>query len=340
MSDTERPPVLDQDRVANDFLALLRGDSYLSSGIAAIRVLYDILNNTDASTTFQVIAELESATSAMANAEQASLCVLTACEIFTRYVTLTPSEILDNRDFRVVLGFYRNRAYQFLQRSANSPNFIARIACAFMPRDGTVLVHSYSKVVLRVLATAKMSNSIGSKFRVFVTESRPDFSGRRMYEELVRHGFDATLILDVSVGSLMSSVDVVLIGAEGVLETGGIINKMGTLNITDSAKVMNKPVYVVAESIKFVKKAPMSKREITHIALYPQKPINMSLNITEARDASGLFRRFETDYNNDDKQNHYQQVDYSPPTNINLIITDLGIFPPEAVGGELVKLYA
>lgn len=46
------------------------------------------------------------------------------------------------------------------------------------------------------------------------------------------------------------SVDMVLVGAEGVVENGGIINKLGTLNIALAAAAHNKPVYVAAESYK------------------------------------------------------------------------------------------
>jgi len=42
----------------------------------------------------------------------------------------------------------------------------------------------------------------------------------------------------------------VLVGADGVVESGGIINMMGTYQIALVAKSMNKPVYVAAESYK------------------------------------------------------------------------------------------
>jgi len=42
----------------------------------------------------------------------------------------------------------------------------------------------------------------------------------------------------------------VFVGADGVVESGGIINMMGTYQIAMVAKSMNKPVYVAAESYK------------------------------------------------------------------------------------------
>ena len=60
----------------------------------------------------------------------------------------------------------------------------------------------------------------------------------------------------------MESVDMVLIGAEGVMTTGGVINKIGTLSIAICASAMNKRVYVMAESIKFVKEYPLNQSDI------------------------------------------------------------------------------
>lgn len=48
----------------------------------------------------------------------------------------------------------------------------------------------------------------------------------------------------------MDEVDMVFVGADGVVESGGVINMMGTYQIALVAHGMNKPVYVAAESYK------------------------------------------------------------------------------------------
>jgi len=58
------------------------------------------------------------------------------------------------------------------------------------------------------------------------------------------------LVIDSAVAYTMDEVDMVLVGADGVVESGGIINMMGTYQIALVAKSMNKPVYVAAESYK------------------------------------------------------------------------------------------
>jgi translation initiation factor eIF-2B subunit alpha len=55
-------------------------------------------------------------------------------------------------------------------------------------------------------------------------------------------------------------VDLVLVGAEGVVENGGVINKLGTYQIALCAKALNKPFYVAAESYKFARLYPLNQQ--------------------------------------------------------------------------------
>jgi len=60
----------------------------------------------------------------------------------------------------------------------------------------------------------------------------------------------------------MDQVDMVLVGAEGVMENGGIVNKTGTYQISIVARALNKPVYVAVESYKFARMYPLTQRDI------------------------------------------------------------------------------
>ncbi len=57
-------------------------------------------------------------------------------------------------------------------------------------------------------------------------------------------------------------VNFVLLGAEGVVESGGIVNKIGTATVALCAKMLNKPVYVGVESFKIVRFYPLNNRDI------------------------------------------------------------------------------
>ena len=61
---------------------------------------------------------------------------------------------------------------------------------------------------------------------VYITECASNDSGRKMKKDLELIGIPCTLVLDSSVGYILEQVDLVLVGAEGVVESGGIINKV------------------------------------------------------------------------------------------------------------------
>jgi translation initiation factor eIF-2B subunit alpha len=66
-------------------------------------------------------------------------------------------------------------------------------------------------------------------------------------EELREAGIPCRAVLDSAVGYIMDKVDMVFVGAEGVVENGGVINQIGTYQIALVAKALGKPVYAVAE---------------------------------------------------------------------------------------------
>jgi len=99
--------------------------------------------------------------------------------------------------------------------------------------DLTILTHGYSSIVYMLIRSAVES---GFKITLYVTEARPDNSGEKMKKKLDDLNVPVKLVLDSSVGSIMAKIDYVFLGAEAVVENGGIINKVGTFTIALCAK--------------------------------------------------------------------------------------------------------
>ncbi|KAF5185098.1 Translation initiation factor eif-2b subunit alpha, partial [Thalictrum thalictroides] len=78
----------------------------------------------------------------------------------------------------------------------------------------------------------------------------PNRTGLRLSNELAKLDVPVKLLIDSAVAYTMDEVDMVFVGAYGVVESGGIINMMGMYQIALVAHSMNKPVYVAAESYK------------------------------------------------------------------------------------------
>lgn len=54
-------------------------------------------------------------------------------------------------------------------------------------------------------------------------------------------------MLDSAVAYIMDKIDLVLVGSEAVVESGGLINAVGSYQMAIVARAANKPVYALAE---------------------------------------------------------------------------------------------
>ena len=69
----------------------------------------------------------------------------------------------------------------------------------------------------------------------------------KTYEALTAAGIPCTVVLDSAVAYVMDRVDFVLVGSEAVVESGGLINYVGSHQMAIIAKAANKPFYALAE---------------------------------------------------------------------------------------------
>ncbi|KQJ86673.1 hypothetical protein BRADI_4g07040v3 [Brachypodium distachyon] len=191
---------------------------------------------------------------------------------------------------------------------------IAMLSQDFISDGCTMLVHGYSRVVLEILKLAASNRKL---FRVLCTEGRPDRTGLRMSNELAALGIPVKVLIDSAVAYSMDEVDMVFVGADGVVESGGIINMMGTYQIALVANSMNKPVYVAAESYKFARLYPLDQKDMTPA----HRPIDFGVPIPAGVEVETSAR------------------DYTPPQYLTLLLTDLGVLTPSVVSDELIQLY-
>jgi translation initiation factor eIF-2B subunit alpha len=106
---------------------------------------------------------------------------------------------------------------------------IAEIGHSFVQDGSTVLVHGTSRVVAGLLLKAAETK----QFNVMVTEGRPNNSedSAATVRLFMDAGIPTSTVLDCAVGAVMDQVDLCLVGAEGVMENGGIINKVRKLGL-------------------------------------------------------------------------------------------------------------
>ena len=266
-----------------------------------------MIQRSSAGTLSEITRELKFAVRVLTTQTDASPpSVQSGCDLFLRFITLAKFDTYGFDDCHRKLT---ERGQVFLRRTLASRQLISEYSQEFIVDGSVIMTHSYSRVVLALLRYA----SKFTRFTVLVTESEPDKSGRKMRDELHASGIPSQCVLDASVAYNMERITFVLIGAEAVVESGGIINKIGTFNIAIAAHEMNKPFYVASESFKFVRYYPLNNRDLPDHFKYRSTDANASPE--------------------------HSLVDYTPPAYIRLLFTDIGPLTPSAVSDELIKLY-
>lgn len=284
----------------------------LAEAVAAIRALATVIRSSEATTMMELEIELKKASDSLKSWDATSISLTAGCDLFMRYVTRTSA--LEYEDFNSAKSRLIERAEKFGEISYKARRIIAMLSQDFIFDGCTILVHGFSRVVLEVLKSAAQTKKL---FRVFCTEGRPDRTGLRLSNELAKLDVPVKLLIDSAVAYTMDEVDMVFVGADGVVESGGIINMMGTYQIALVAHSMNKPVYVAAESYKFARLYPLDQKDMAPAL----RPIDFGVPIPSKVEVERSAR------------------DYTPPQYLTLLFTDLGVLTPSVVSDELIQLY-
>lgn len=183
------------------------------------------------------------------------------------------------------------------------------------------MIHGRSSLIKHILKDAL---NLGKRLKIILCETRPDCDGYETYKFLKENDIPCLLINDCEVGHQIENVDYVLFAAEAVTKNGGIINRMGTFTIALCAKVMKKPVYVVAENFKFSRLFPLNQsdlpeetKKLMNFNIVPNKGLDEKIDLVEER--------------------HF--CDFTPSQYITMMISDSGILTPSAISDELIQMF-
>lgn len=302
---------MDENALVKFFTETMKEDPNLSAAVAAITTLIQVISKDEAKTLAELEKHLKEAIRILKSTNSSVASITSGCDLFLRFLSNMTQAARDTKDFQECKDLLITRGNMFLRKVESSKQKIARLGCPFIHDEAVILTHSRSRVVLQLLKEARAKK----RFKVYVTESLPDRAGLQMAEDLCKLGIEAVTILDCAMGYIMEKVSMVVVGAEGVLESGGIVNKIGTYTMAIAAKEKNRPFYVVAESFKFARLFPLNQQDVPHDFKYP-KSVGSDVDIERTPPL----------------------VDYTPPEYITLLFTDIGVLTPSAVSDELIKL--
>ena len=120
--------------------------------------------------------------------------------------------------------------------------------------NDTIMTHCNAGALATVgygtaLGVIRATKDSGKNIKVIATETRPVQQGSRLTAfELKHDGIDVSLIPDTAVGYTMANnlVNKIVVGADRILRTGHVYNKIGTYQVATMAKQHNIPFYVAA----------------------------------------------------------------------------------------------
>lgn len=184
--------------------------------------------------------------------------------------------------------------------------------------NDTIMTHCNAGALATVaygtaLGVIRATRDGGKKIKVIATETRPVMQGSRLTAfELKHDGIDVSLIPDTAVGYAMSNglVNKVIVGADRILRTGHVYNKIGTYQVAMMAKQHNIPFYVAA---------PLSTFDLK------STPNDVVIEQRKASEVTGLAGKKTAP---DDVTVINPAFDLTPPEFITGIITEAGVANP------------
>ncbi|EON60898.1 hypothetical protein W97_00108 [Coniosporium apollinis CBS 100218] len=353
--------------IVSTYRRLLHEDPELTMPVAAIESLVEALSASSASTISETLDLLNKSTAKLKAAIPNPISLSAGTDLFQRYLITTLNRpAAGPGNFDAIRNHLLNNGRLFVERAKESREKIASFGRHFVRDGATVLTNGGSRVVgalLRSAAEASGGRS-STRFRVIYVISHPSSSSPHGQEtsvresrgdaivKMLRHkGVPVATIPESAVAYALGKIDMVIVGAEGVVENGGIISRLGTYQIGMLAKAARKPFYVVAESHKFVRLYPLSQYDLP----IDQKVIEFEvegdgkLDKAEKKEVladvdegvvMGVDDEGKTVNAEEYKGNGLDDaVDFTPPDLISGIITESGVLTPSAVSEELIKIW-
>jgi translation initiation factor eIF-2B subunit alpha len=282
--------------------------------------------------------------------------------LFQRYLITTlnrPASLNlgPDDDFRAIRNHLLSNGKLFVDRAKQSREKIASFGKHFIRDGATVLTNGGSRVVGALLRRAAESSTI--RFKVIYvlpsSSSTDSKEGDQTVDDLRANNVPVATIQDSAVAYCLGKVDMVIVGAEGVVENGGIISRIGTYQMGLLAKSKGKPFYVVAESHKFVRLYPLSQFDLPieqkvldfkvtndhKLKDSDKNPFDEAIADMTPGKGAGLSAHDAVDFTVSSMSMIHQTNSNlpQPPDLISGIITESGVLTPSAVSEELIKIW-
>ncbi|MDI1489321.1 MAG: hypothetical protein OHK93_008599 [Ramalina farinacea] len=196
-------------------------------------------------------------------------------------------------------------------------------------KDGDVIMtYAKSSIVEKTLAEAFYQ---GKRFKVVVIDSHPLYEGRNLARALVDLGVEVQYSLINGLAHVVGPVTKTFLGAHAMMSNGRLYSRLGTAMVAMMAKDVNSPVMVCCESVKVTDRVALDSFVHNEIApedelLPPRMPEN-GQNVDSDSKSLSLYNWRKTP----NLQLLNLMYDLTPAEMIDVVITEAGSMPPNAI---------
>jgi ribose 1,5-bisphosphate isomerase len=198
--------------------------------------------------------------------------------------------------------------------SAQARLRIADLGRTIIPQDSVVYTFTLSETVLTTLIKAWKG---GVRFKVLVTESRPNNDGNVTARSLAEAGVEVEVSIDACMSELIRRADLMIVGAEAVMADGSAICKVGTFPSAVVARQYGVPIYVFVDTMKY----------------YVNSLYGMEIELDRLQ-ASEIMEEGQSGATT--IKGHL--FDRTPAEYIKAVVSELGIQHPTQVGQQMLSM--
>lgn len=193
-----------------------------------------------------------------------------------------------------------NRRYKTMRK-------VGEYLIELIPENGSILTQCYGETIIGALVA--LSKEKNKKFKVYCAETRPYFQGARLTATcFAEEGIDTTILTDNMISYVMDKglIDIFTSAADCITEDGSVVNKIGTLQIAQLAKIYGVKYYVTG---------------IPDLGIKTLDDVEI-----EMKDPEDVLEANGIKHTCSEAKAIYPSFDKTPASLVTAIVTDRGVF--------------
>ena len=158
---------------------------------------------------------------------------------------------------------------ELIERLKQNQEIMNKEVFKLIKNGDAVFTHCHSSSVVNALIYCHKKKK---RFEVYNTEARPLYQGRITATQLKKAGIKVTMFIDSAAGIVLEKenkkdkihADLVILGTDAILKNG-VINKIGSGMFSEIAYDNKIPVYILADSLKYIPKIKLEQRDFKEV---------------------------------------------------------------------------